>query len=275
MVDTRTDYSPDEVAAARSVMLELVRLLGEYREDMVIVGGWVPELLLPAAQPKHIGSTDVDVALDHRRITEAGYQTIRGHLLRHGYVEGKQPFIFLREVQVGGRSITVRVDFLAGEYGGAGRGHRTQSVQDMAARKARGCDLALEMNTRVRIGGGLPGGGLDSADVRVASIVPFIAMKGMALHDRLKAKDAWDIYFCLVNYPGGLDALVQEFRPHLQHGLVVEGLTKIREKFLSPDHVGPKSVADFEELTDQEARDLLQRDAFERVGYLLTHLRVV
>jgi len=188
MVDTRTDYSPDEVAAARSVMLELVRLLGEYREDMVIVGGWVPELLLPAAQPKHIGSTDVDVALDHRRITEAGYQTIRGHLLRHGYVEGKQPFIFLREVQVGGRSITVRVDFLAGEYGGAGRGHRTQSVQDMAARKARGCDLALEMNTRVRIGGGLPGGGLDSADVRVASIVPFIAMKGMALHDRLKAK---------------------------------------------------------------------------------------
>ena len=108
MVETRTDYPPDEVAAARAVMLELVRLLGEYRDDMVIVGGWVPELLLPSAQTKHIGSTDVDLALDHRRITEAGYQTIRDHLLRHGYVEGKQPFIFFREVPVGGRSINGR-----------------------------------------------------------------------------------------------------------------------------------------------------------------------
>jgi len=35
-----------------------------------------------------------------------------------------------------------------------------------------------------------------------------------------------------------------------------------------------KSVADFEELTDHEARDLLQRDAFERMGYLLAQLGV-
>ncbi len=270
MVDTRTDYPPDAVAAARSVMLELVRLLGEYRDDLVIVGGWVPELLFT----NHIGSTDVDVALDHRRITEAGYQTIRERLLRHGYVAGRQPFIFFREVMAGGRPIMVQVDFLAGEYGGAGRSHRTQPVQDMAARKARGCDLALEMNTPVRIEGTLPEGGRDAAEIRVAGVVPFIVMKGMALHDRLNPKDAWDIYFCLVNYPGGLDALVQEFRPHLHHGLVVEGLRKIRDKFLSPNHVGPKSVADFDELTDVEARDLSQRDAFERVSYVLAQLGV-
>ncbi len=274
MVDTRTDYPPEEVAAARAVMLELVRLLGEYRDDMVIVGGWVPELLMPSAQTKHIGSTDVDLALDHRRITEAGYRTIRDHLLRHGYVEGKQPFTFFRGVPVGGRTITVKVDFLTGEYGGAGRSHRTQPVQDMAARKARGCDLALDMNTRGKIEGMLPGGGLDAAEVRVAGVVPFIVMKGMALHDRLKPKDSWDIYFCLVNSPGGLDALVQEFLPHVQHGLVVEGLTKIREKFLSADHVGPRLVADFDELTDRDARDLRQRDAFERANYLLAKLGV-
>ena len=274
MVDTRTDYPPDAVAAARAVMLELVRLLGEYRDDVVIVGGWVPELLLPSPRTKHIGSTDVDLALDHRRITEAGYRTIREHLLRHGYVEGQQPFIFFRKVLVGGRAVAVKVDFLAGEYGGAGRSHRTQPVQGIAARKARGCDLALEINTRVKIEGTLPGGGMDAAEVRVAGIVPFIVMKGMTLHDRLKPKDPWDIYFCLVNYPGGLDALAQEFRPHLQQGLVVEGLRKIRGKFLSPDHVGPRSVADFEELTDPDARDLLQRDAFERVSYLLARLGV-
>jgi hypothetical protein len=252
----------------------LVRLLGEYRDEIVIVGGWVPELLLPLAQPGHIGSTDVDLALDHRRITEAGYQTIREHLLRHGYVAGKQPFIFFREVVVAGRPIPVKVDFLAGEYSGAGRSHRTQPVQDVAARKARGCDLAFELNTQVKLEGTLPGGGLDAAEVRVAGIVPFLVMKGMTLHDRLKPKDAWDIYFCVTNYPGGLDALVREFRPHLSHGLVAEGLRKIRGKFLSPNHIGPKSVADFEEITDQDERGLRQRDAFERVDYLLGQLGV-
>ena len=54
----------------------------------------------------------------------------------------------------------------------------------------------------------------------------------------------------------------------------MEGLRKIQEKFLSPEHVGPRSVADFEELTDADARALLERDAFERVSYLLTQLRV-
>lgn len=255
-------------------MLELVRILGEYHDEIVIVGGWVPELLLPLARPGHIGSTDVDLALDHRRINEAGYQTICGHLLRHGYVAGTQPFSFFREVVVAGHRIPVKVDFLAGEYGGAGRSHRTQPVQDAAARKARGCDLAFELNTQVKIEGTLPGGGLDAAEVRVAGIVPFLVMKGMALHDRLKPKDAWDIYFCVTNYPGGLDALVREFRPHLAHGLVAEGLRKIREKFLSPIHIGPKSVADFEEITDREARDLRQRDAFERVDHLLGRLGV-
>jgi hypothetical protein len=272
MVNTRADYPADEVAAARSVMLELVRILGEYRDDLVIVGGWVPELLLSSGSVRHVGSTDVDVALNHRRVTEAAYRSIREYLMAHGYEPGKQPFIFFRTVTVGARSITVKVDFLAGEYGGASKTHRTQPVQDLAARKARGCDLAIEINTPVKIDGTLPEGGLDSAEVRVAGILPFLVMKGMALHDRLKPKDAWDIYFCLLHYPGGLAALIQEFRPHLEHGLVREGLRKIREKFDSPDHVGPKFVADFEEVTDPETRQFLQRDAFERVTALLEGL---
>ena len=39
--------------------------------------------------------------------------------------------------------------------------------------------------------------------VSVSSVVAFLVMKGMALHDLLNEKDAWDIYFTLVNYPGG------------------------------------------------------------------------
>jgi len=59
MVTRRTDYTADAVEAARSVMLELSRVLGEYQNDMVIVGGWVPELLIEKAPRAHVGPTHV------------------------------------------------------------------------------------------------------------------------------------------------------------------------------------------------------------------------
>jgi hypothetical protein len=63
-VTKRTDYTSEAVEAARSVMLELTRLLGEHQEGIVIVGGWVPKLLLSGAGHRHTGSLDVDLALD-------------------------------------------------------------------------------------------------------------------------------------------------------------------------------------------------------------------
>lgn len=240
----------------------------------MIVGGWVPELVLAAAGDKHIGSNDVDIAIDPAKVTEEGYRTIREHLLKRGYREGARQFTFLRTVNIHGRDITVHVDFLSGEYGGTTRTHRHQRVQDLHLRKARGCDLALDNYTEVKLEGQLPGGGRDSATVRVACIVPFMIMKGMALADRTKEKDAWDIHFCLLRFPGGLDALAEEFRPHLGNGLVQEGLAKIKNKFASPDHVGPKWVADFDGVTDPDARIVREREAYERVNKLLELLGI-
>ena len=128
--------------------------------------------------------------------------------------------MFYRTISIDGSEIVVEVDFLAGEYSGSGKAHRTQSVQDIRARKARGCDLAFDMNVSIQIEGNLPSGPLDSAGMRVASIVPFIVMKGMAMAERLKEKDAYDIYYCLKNYPGGLDALIRKLTPHIGSGLV-------------------------------------------------------
>ena len=273
MAVTYRDYSGDLVEAARSVLLELVRLLGEYRDDIVVVGGWVPQLILPQIPKQHIGSIDVDLALNHRHLQEAGYATIQSLLLRRGYeADRRQPFIFHRTVMVHGNPIKVEVDFLAGEYEGTGPSHRTQPVHEGRARKARGCDIAFDLFVETEISGVLPEGGQDQARVRVSSIAAFLVMKGMALHDRLKEKDAWDIYFTLTNYPGGLDALAQEIEPHAGQGLVREGLQKIAEKFASPDHAGPKFVADFEEIQNEEDRAILMRDAFEKADYLLRRI---
>ncbi|MFH1355698.1 MAG: hypothetical protein ABII18_01070 [bacterium] len=267
---TKDDYREGAVQAAHAVLLELVHLLGAFRNDIVLIGGWVPGLLFPDSEPKHIGSTDVDLAFNHKTITNETYETICNLLIKGGYKEGKQPFIFFRNIELYGKNYEVQVDLLAGEYEGTGKSRRHQKIQDIRARKARGCDLAFEQPIEVRIEGILPEGGKDSVLVRVSSIVPFIIMKSFALADRLKEKDAWDIHFCLQNYPGGLEALATAFQPFLLHGLVKEGLNNIAEKFASIDHIGPKFVADFEGIDDNEKRAMRQREVYERIQTLLS-----
>lgn len=236
------------------------------------MGGWIPELLIPQSQERHVGSIDVDLALNHKELTEAGYRMIGEMLLQHGYVQDKQqPFIFRKTVW----GQVVQVDFLAGEYGGTGKSRRTQKALDMQPRKARGCDLAFQIEpARVSVRGRLPDGGTDEVQVQVASVVPFLVMKGMALEDRRKTKDAYDIYFVLRNYPGGVEAVVKAFKPHLQLALVKEGLQKIAGKFTTLEHLGPRDVAEFDDTLDAEERTIRQRDAFERVTFLLQELGI-
>ncbi len=271
---TRRDYSEEAVEAAYSVMIELIHLLGEYRDEIVLVGGWVPDLLFPGVDPPHIASMDIDLALDHRQIDDSGYKTICQLLESRGYEPGEQPYKFFRTVYVKGEMNKVEVDLLAGEYEGTGRSRRHQRIQDIKARKARGCDLAFDMYQEAKISGTLPGGGKDNVTVRIASIVPFIVMKGVALEDRVKEKDAWDIYHCFRSYPGGGDALVEDFKPHISNKLVREGLENISSKFESINHVGPKWIADFDEIEDTDDRAVRIRDAFERVDYLLRGLDI-
>ncbi len=272
---TRRDYSDELVEAAHSVLIELMHLLGEYRDNIVLIGGWVPEILLSGQGKPHIGSIDVDLALNHQKISKDGYKMIQELLLNRGYRQGKQPFIFHRSVKLKGKEIQVQVDLLSGEYEGTSKGHRHQKIQDIQARKVRGCDLAFEMYREVNIKGELPGGGKDSVTIRVASLVPFLVMKGMALDERLKEKDAWDIYYCMLNYPGGIDALAEEFRPHIPHGLVQEGLKKIAKHFAAENNLGPKFVVDFEELDDPEEKERIKRDAYERVNAFLKKLGIL
>lgn len=273
---SRRDYGADAVAAAKSVLVELVQLLGEFRDQIVVVGGWVPGLLLADAREPHIGTLDIDLALDFQHLPDASYATLLKVLTSRGYRQDlRQPFRFFREVPVPDRPpIVVAVDLLAAEYGGTGPGHRTQAVRDARARKARGCDLVFANPQTVTLEGELPTGGRLRVTCRVAAIVPWLVMKGMALADRLKEKDAYDIYYAVHMYPGGPARLAEEFRPHLGHALVREGLGKVRAKFRTSEDAGPHWVADFLDEADPEARAISQRRVYEEIATWLDPLGI-
>jgi hypothetical protein len=267
------DYDDKGVAAARAAIVELMGILGEYREEIVLVGGWVPSLLLPEPEDptdRHPGSLDVDLALDHRKLTEAGYETIEKLLIQAGYQRStKQPFQYFREVH----GVLVRVDLLAGEYGGTGKGHRTQKVQDVRPRKAHGCDLVFQIApVTVPLEGQLPSGARDTVRVPLASVVPFLTMKAIVMSERRKSKDPFDIWYVLRHFPGGVDAVTASFRPYLTNRLVQEGLRSLAEKFASLDHIGPLEAAAFDADLTAEARAIRQRQAFELVQAFLERL---
>ena len=189
--------------------------------------------------------------------------------------EGEQPFIFHRDIEdKSGSKISVEIDLLAGEYGGTGKGHRHQKIQDAQARKARGCDLVFDSAVRVNLAGTLPSGVKNEVIVKVPSIGPFLVMKGMALWERMKEKDAYDIYYCCRNYPGGLTALVKAIRPLVMNKLAREDLGKIKTKIAIVDGIGPTWVTEFLEIADREERARVQREAFELVNALMEKLGI-
>jgi hypothetical protein len=272
---TRYDYGKSEVEACLSVLLELMTVLGEFRDHIVLTGGWIPYFLVEERGHEHVGSLDIDIALDFKEISDDSYQTIQQALKERGYRQGEHPFIFYRTITASdGRNITVEVDLLAGEYGGTARSHRTQSVQDVRARKARGCDLVFEHYRSLKISANMPDGARNEVNIKIADIIPFLVMKGMALWERYKEKDAYDIYFTLLHYPGGIDELVKIIKPFKSNKLVTEGLGKIRAKFKSIDAPGPVWLINFEDVDEEEERERLKRDAYERVNAFLDALGI-
>ena len=85
----------------------------------------------------------------------------------------------------------------------------------------------------------------------------------------------YDIYYIVRNFPGGIDALATHYQDLLDNKLAQEGLGYIAEAFSSVESVGPNWIADFEGLPPGEERDLVVRDAYERINVLLTILGVV
>ncbi len=272
---TKLDYIKKEVDICLTVMVEIMTILGEYRDSIVLVGGWVPYFLIKNKKEEHIGSIDIDLALDFNTISKSAYKTILKLLEKRGYKKGNQPFIFKRTIKYeDGNLYTIEIDFLSGEYGGTGKSHRTQKIQNIHARKARGCDLVFQDNTSISIKSPMPDGSANSINIKLANVVPFLVMKGMALWDRFKEKDAYDIYFVVKNYPGGLEKLINTFKEISINKLIYEGLGKIYTKFDSTYAIGPTWLVKFLDIIDEEETDRIKRDAHERISTLMKKIGV-
>ena len=273
-----SDYDDRTTGAVKSVLVEIGQVLGSYRDKFAVIGGAVPWLLLTESDMAHIGTLDVDLSLDAEALGDGEYAQLVESLLSRGYrqPENRRRFQLVRTVPArdGGADIDVIVDFLMPRDTAITK-NVPPLVANFAVQRADGVDLALKYHEIVPIDGNMPGRGSNRVEIAVASIPTLLAMKGYAIANRLKQKDAYDIFYSIRNFPDGIEALMAATKPLLQFETAMTGYLHIAEKFRHPDDFGPSSVRQFvdrPEMLAQRTPDQWQQDAFGQVDAWLSAL---
>ena len=274
------EYDDRTTAAVKAVLLEIGQILGSFKGKFAVVGGAVPWLLLDNFEMPHVGTIDVDLGLDAEALGDGEYVRLVDALMTHGYGQNKKlkKFQLVRRIEATdeGDPIDIVVDFLMPRDAVIDR-HKPPIIEDFAVQRADGTDLAMRFNQMVAVRGAMPNGGTNQIEIAVCSIPALLAMKGYAVHNRLKQKDAYDIYYCIRNYPDGIEALAKDCLPLLKLPSGATGYGFINEKFDAVDGFGPTCVKNFvqeSKILGDRTPDQWQQDAFGQVDAWLRAMRV-
>lgn len=272
------DYDDRTTTAVKTVLVEIGQILGSFKGKFAIIGGAVPWLLLSSDDMQHVGTVDVDIGLDAEALGDGEYATLIQALQEHGYQQRQElrRFQLVRQIPTtdGGAPIDIIVDFLMPRNAEITK-NVPPLISDFAVQRADGADLALRFYQLVAISGSMPAGGTNRVEIAVCSIPALLAMKGHAIERRYKQKDAYDIYYCIRNYPGGPEALAAECKPLLEEANGIAGFKFIAGKFDTVDGFGPTCVRQFVEDTHvlgDRSPDQWQQDAFGQVNAWLQAL---
>jgi predicted nucleotidyltransferase len=270
----RDDYSPRQVGAARRVLVDLGQVLAAFEDCLVVVGGWVPDLLLEQADEPHVGSIDVDLALDANKLADGRYADLLKLLLDSGrYKPGAKPFQLVVEVDLkdGAKPVEVEVEFLAPREVKLKK-NRPKLLEGFRVLQADGCGTAFHAPVRLEVSGRTVRGANNKVHLRIASLPDFLVMKAHALAGRDKPKDAYDLCYCLEHFPVGMNALAAVWKNRRKEKDVARAVAILRDKFGSVDAFGPGQVVEFQGSVDAETQAMQARRAFELMQQFLSYL---
>jgi hypothetical protein len=265
------EYSTRQTEAARRVLIDLGQVLASFEDCLVLVGGWVPSLLLNEAPEPHSGSIDVDLALNTVKLGEGRYaQLIESLLKTRRYKKGTEAFRLFTMVDLedGESPIRVDVDFLKSAEPKTKK-NKPKLIPGFRPLDADGCADVFSNPEILVIPGQMIKGQRNQVRLRVASIADFLVMKSYALAKRDKPKDAYDICYCLDHYLKGMKQLAQIWKRRLESRSIQDALSILRDKFSALDQYGPSQVVDFYNSPSREEREMQARRAFELVQAFL------
>ena len=242
---------------------------------MVVVGGWVPDLLLEPGDEPHIGSIDVDFALDAAKLNDGRYADILKLLIdTKRYRKGTKAFQLVVTVDLkdGETPLEVEVEFLAPKEVKLKKRH-PKLLEGFRVLQADGCGVAFHSPVELSLVGQTVRGAQNSVKLRVASIADFVVMKAHAIGGRDKPKDTYDLCYCLEHFPEGMDSLARTWKHRTKEKDVAKGIEILRDKFKSVDAFGPGQLVEFHNASDPETQAMHARRAYELVQKFLSLIR--
>lgn len=100
-------------------------------------------------------------------------------------------------------------------------------------------DLAFEASETITVDGSMPDGTVNQVTARWVAPEAYILIKAIAMDERIKDKDAYDIAFVLNHYKPSLVELAKKVHGISQAGIGKEALELLRAKFRTFDSIGP------------------------------------
>ena len=278
---TAERYDLQTTRHAIATCLYVATKLGDLMDDMVVIGGLVPSLLIsqdedPPLREPHVGTMDLDLGLNVELLTTGLYQALTDRLRSAGFAldtnERGNPT--RQRWRLNSDFPGVAVDFLIQPSSPDDVGGRLRNIQpDFAAVIAPGLHLAFKDSVAVRLSSTTIVGERATRIVRVCGPGAFAVLKALAFRDRGENKDAYDLYYVLRNYGSGVADVVDRLRPLLDDSVARTAIAILREDFLDHDALGPRRAAVF--LTGGKPDDDIQADVVGFVGRFLGLLDAV
>lgn len=251
---TIQDYSPEAYARVCQALLHVATVLGDWMEQITLIGGVVPSLLVPQSAlledwEPHPGTTDLDLGLELSLLTEEGYATIAELLRQAGYrpMEKEEDRVRRQTWRTDpGLGVTVTVDFLIARSPRHPRTTRVQNLEpDFAAIIADGLQLTERDRRKILISGSTLRGERAERSIWVCGPASFIVLKARAIHLREKPKDAFDLHYVLTKMEGGIASIATVLREMLDDPDAVEAVLFLRQAYRTMDSIGPVRAAFF------------------------------
>ncbi len=249
---TAKDYSSEQLALVRATCLYVATKLGDLIDEVVVVGGLVPSLLidqdaLPEGAEAHVGTMDLDVGLTLVVLGEGRYRALTERLRGAGFTmdvnpEGN-PTRQRWKIEQEGK---VTIDFLIPPSRKDDRGGALRDIEpDFAAVIAPGLDLAFRDRRKVKLCGQTIFGEQATRQMWVCGPGAYIVLKALAFDGRGTNKDAYDLFYVIRNYGSDTADIVQHLEPLLDDPAAGKALDILRRDFTGHDAVGPRRVAEF------------------------------
>ncbi len=267
-------YAPNTLQLVRATNLYIATKLGDLRDELVIVGGLVPGLLIPASSlptgsAEHVGTMDIDLGLAISILDEERYHELCERLRNAGFEPDKTDDgrIVNQRWKYQVESQTITVDFLIQPTQSTDRGGRLRNLESgLAAIITPGLDLAFRDKKLVTIDGATVSNEAASREIWVCEAGAFVVLKALAFRGRGENKDAYDLLYILQNYGTGVKAVFDRLKPFLSDRHVQSALEILQQDFSDIDSIGIKRFAGF--LGSQDD-DELRADAAAAVRSLI------